>query len=269
MACDAGAVYFIFNMIQLNRRQVVLLPLALGARGANASAQPWQIRFLSAGFSGDAYEGGLLVRMEPGWKTYWRIPGAGGIPPEIKAEGENLAAFSFDCPVPARFSGEDGETIGYENEVVFPFRARPRDPAKALELALSAFVGVCEQICIPVQSKDRLVFSPQGAPSPDVALLSNWKARVPRPVSDAIRSATVAEHDGKPALQLALARQADDLFVEGSPMHFYGAPLWRVPGLEAVLPVSGLKSADALKGEPLRITLAIPSESVEQQISLS
>lgn len=249
----------------ISRRHILgLLPLAC-ASAALAQAKPHEARFFSAGFDGARHVGGLHVRMAPGWKTYWRVPGAGGIPPEIKAMGTNIAGFSFELPLPHRISGADGESIGYKDEVVFPWSLIPADPALPVEAALSAFVGVCETVCIPVTVQDALRLKPIAMATRETALLAQWQARVPR-TQDVIGSVAAVAVGATVFIDVTLKAPARDIFIEGDPLHFFAAPAWSEPGTSARITVHGAKSADELAGRELRITLDVNGEGLEQTV---
>ncbi|MEM1066495.1 MAG: protein-disulfide reductase DsbD domain-containing protein [Pseudomonadota bacterium] len=94
---------------------------------------------------------GLDIRLAPGWKTYWRQPGEGGIPPRFNWAGsENVGAVEPHWPVPY-VSWQNGlRSIGYEGRVVIPLRIRPTRSGAPMRLAGEIEIGVCEEICIPV-----------------------------------------------------------------------------------------------------------------------
>ena len=61
---------------------------------------------------------GIEVRLDDGWKTYWRSPGDAGIPPFVEWDGStNLSVANFQWPAPVRFNYYDLETFGYEKTV--------------------------------------------------------------------------------------------------------------------------------------------------------
>jgi DsbC/DsbD-like thiol-disulfide interchange protein len=94
---------------------------------------------------------GLLIRMAPGWKTYWRAPGDSGIPPLFNWSGSsNVSDVEVRYPVPDVFYLNDIRIIGYKDSVLFPLLIRPRDSAGTIRLAGEVEIGVCEDICIPV-----------------------------------------------------------------------------------------------------------------------
>ena len=78
---------------------------------------------------------GLEVRLDDGWKTYWRSPGDAGIPPHVEWENSgNLETAAFLWPAPVRFNYYDLETFGYEKQVVFPINAHLRKVGEAVSL---------------------------------------------------------------------------------------------------------------------------------------
>ena len=93
---------------------------------------------------------GVQLRMEDGWKTYWRNPGDSGVPPTFDWSGsKNLKSVDVFYPVPHRFSDANGTAIGYDNEVVFPIRVTPKQADKPIQLSLTFDYGLCKDLCIP------------------------------------------------------------------------------------------------------------------------
>lgn len=94
----------------------------------------------------------LRFTLAPGWKTYWRAPGDAGIPPHFTWSGEsNIAAISVIWPVPHVFDQAGMRSIGYAGELVLPVEIWPRDDKLAPRLAGQVDIGVCQEICVPVQ----------------------------------------------------------------------------------------------------------------------
>ena len=108
------------------------------------------------GEQGEAvYYAGLEIKMEPGWKTYWRQPGDdGGIPPYFNwSKSINLKDTSVLFPAPRRFVEPTGESIGYKKHVVLPVKIEAVNASQKLGLAVQFEYGVCREICIPAQAK--------------------------------------------------------------------------------------------------------------------
>ena len=100
---------------------------------------------------------GVHVELSPGWKTYWRAPGASGIPPQFDWTGsENVAEAHVHWPTPDVFENFGIRSIGYHDELLVPVEIEPVDAERPISLELSLFYGICEEVCIPAQSADSL-----------------------------------------------------------------------------------------------------------------
>ena len=222
---------------------------------ARADEQPWQARLLKGGFDGQTWWSGLAISLAPGWKTYWLVPGDGGIAPDVKVTGNNLYEARVQYPLPARFEDEAGMTIGYKQDVVFPIQISPKQFDQPVEVSLSAFLGVCDVVCIPAAFKDVATFDPARSEAPDQALISRWHTArpMPQPMEGPIIRALAEMEDSKPVLHLELSESVSDIFVEGTAKQYFGKP--RLMRGSAILPVSGIKSLDELRGSSLRITV--------------
>lgn len=234
--------------------------------------KPWVARLLPGGFDGTAYAAGLLISLDDGWKTYWRVPGAGGIAPELTITGPNLASAEVLLPLPSRLSVAGEEVIGYQHEVVFGLRLLPKAAAAPMAATVQAFFGVCDVVCIPAQFDGALAMVPASGSDTEAAhLLATWQARVPVRLkpgeASPVTAARVVEGANGPELQLDLARPLDDVFVEGKAGHYFKAPVFK--GSMARLAIAGAKTAGELAGVTLRLTLVTGATGLEQQVTLS
>ncbi len=94
---------------------------------------------------------GLTIRLAPGWKTYWRAPGDGGIAPSFNWSGSsNVASVDVRFPVPHVFYVNGMRSIGYKDAVIFPLVVETLDPTQPIRLNGEVELGVCEDICVPV-----------------------------------------------------------------------------------------------------------------------
>lgn len=93
----------------------------------------------------------LGIRLQPGWKTYWRFAGDAGAPMQIRWEGsENITPETVQWPLPHRFVEPWGmEIFGYKGEVLFPIAFTIADATKAAHLRGSIDYTVCAELCIP------------------------------------------------------------------------------------------------------------------------
>lgn len=107
---------------------------------------------LNAGWrDGHTHVAGLTIRLAPGWKTYWRVPGEAGIPPVFNWSGSsNVAAVRVHFPVPIVFEQGGIRGIGYIGQVTFPLNVRTRDASAPVRLRGEIDIGVCEEVCVPV-----------------------------------------------------------------------------------------------------------------------
>jgi DsbC/DsbD-like thiol-disulfide interchange protein len=124
-------------------------------------------------------QGALVIEPKPGWITYWKEPGDVGIPPAIKpAAGQPYTVDAVDFPIPKVLMNGEMIDVGYDHPVTLPLvlKNAPNDTG----VTLSAFVGVCQNICIPFQAD--LVVPPDmgGVANPvEAALIASARAQVP------------------------------------------------------------------------------------------
>jgi DsbC/DsbD-like thiol-disulfide interchange protein len=158
----------------------LLLVLGVLPSAASAAATDWieqdgaRIRLVAAEPAPDAPEmrAALVVELKPGWKTYWRDPGDAGVPPQFKLTGGgNVSAARMDFPAPDRFEEGASRTIGYKQPVSFPITFVLAAPGAPSAIKASAFLGICAEICVPVQVEFSLDVPPAAASTPDQALV--------------------------------------------------------------------------------------------------
>lgn len=144
---------------------------------------------------------GLTIHLAPGWKTYWRAPGDGGIPPRFNWSGsQNVTGASVQFPVPDVSVINGIRTIGYKSAVTFPLRFATVDPSKPVALRGEVELGVCEEICVPITLKFQAVLPAKGKAS---AHLKNTMADRPKrggsmtcrinPIADGLRLVATTE----------------------------------------------------------------------------
>src|SRR6476620_664118 len=109
---------------------------------------------------GKPFTVGDLLRMAPGWHTYWKFSGDAGLPTELKWKlppGWKIGDIQWPIPLKTVDPG-DIETYGYENEVLLMQEITP--PSKlddsSVKLSTEASWLVCEKICIPGSATMRL-----------------------------------------------------------------------------------------------------------------
>ncbi|MET4100593.1 DsbC/DsbD-like thiol-disulfide interchange protein [Roseovarius sp. MBR-78] len=96
----------------------------------------------------------LRFVLAPGWKTYWRAPGEAGIPPRFDWRGSrNVAAVEILWPTPQQTTTNGLRTIGYAHELVLPVRVTPARAGQAVALSGDLEIGVCSEVCVPVETQ--------------------------------------------------------------------------------------------------------------------
>ncbi|MEG6508753.1 protein-disulfide reductase DsbD domain-containing protein [Methyloligella sp. 2.7D] len=215
----------------------------------------------------DSIWAGIQIRLDPGWKTYWRNPGDSGVPPYFDWSGSsNLKSVDVLYPAPGNFEEAGGISYGYKNEVVFPLRVTPKDPSEPVDLKLQMEYGLCKDICIPNQAELSMALPPE--PKPDsgtTMLLDRYLALVPKPQAQGKLPAIVKvtpELGGKTPTLLIEANfpknsERTDLYIEAEGEY--------VPPPELVGSDGGTKrftvafqdmdEAEALKGKRFTLTL--------------
>ena len=94
---------------------------------------------------------GLRLTLAPGWKTYWRSPGDGGIPPQFAWNGSrNLSGVDVLFPTPSISTSYGLRTVGYSEQVVLPLVVSPKVAGRAVDLRIRLDMGVCEEVCVPI-----------------------------------------------------------------------------------------------------------------------
>ena len=222
---------------------------------------------------------GVEVRLDEGWKTYWRSPGDAGIPPFVEWDGSrNLAETEFRWPVPIRFNFYDLETFGYEKRVVFPIEAQVARAGAAVSLRARVDLLVCDDVCIP-HSFEAALDLPAGPamPSDHANLIDRYQNQVPGDGRRAGLSFTGAEVSGPPSRPLIRAAfradtpfQNPDLLVEGHEDAVFSNPSFEFhDGGRLVLASVGAEdifgegAAVDLESEPLVFTLIDGARSME------
>ncbi|MVA57505.1 cytochrome C biogenesis protein [Agrobacterium vitis] len=158
-------IHGFFSMRQVFALSPALLLCALLAlmpfSDANAATSAWatsdggRMRLIVLPPSPDGTrQAGLQIEPNDGWFTYWREPGDSGIPPQLTASPDaRLAPSPLSFPVPKRMDIGSVRDVGYDHAVVFPFTLKSLQDDWKSPLTLTAFIGMCRNICIPFQAE--------------------------------------------------------------------------------------------------------------------
>lgn len=265
---------------------VLALVLCAPSPAVAADVSPWDddirsaVRLIGAAAAnesgGRVLRAGVEIKMQPGWKTYWRYPGDAGVPPAFDfAASDNVKSVTVLWPAPIRFSDSSGNSIGYKSAVIFPLRVVPRDEDKPATLRLKLDYAVCETLCVPAQAKAELALT--GATGSQEAALKAAEARVPKPSAWGdgpalmLRKAWRDTASAKPRVIVDVAVPAGvqvDLFAEGP------TPDWALPLPEPVVgadagtrrfafELDGLPAGAKAQGASIKFTATSGQEAIE------
>lgn len=239
----------------------------------------------------DVLWAGLEIKMKPGWKTYWRSPGAAGYPLKINwLVLENVSDVSLSWPTPSKFETFGFTANGYKEHVIFPLKLRLKDPKKQFNLKAKIDYLVCDpNNCIPQTKEVTLQFLPGDMSiAQDVHALTEARARLPQKESPElfIESAEFSQPDQGPAfLKVKIIHKQPlvnpSLFFENSKkIYFDGARFLSelksehglVTTAEIPLYVTEKKEAlrvDNLIGSSIKITLSTHQLGMEQSLLIT
>jgi DsbC/DsbD-like thiol-disulfide interchange protein len=225
---------------------------------------------------------GIEIRLDPGWKTYWRYPGDSGVPPTFDFAGsENVKSATVLWPAPEQFAdGAGGHSIGYLGELVLPLRVVPADAGRVSALNVKLKYAICGTLCVPASAKLNLALSGTGG---DEGILQKAEQRVPRHVALGPNGSALAilsvhrepggAHDCVVVEVAAPTGAPVNLFAEGP------TPDWALPLPEPMDPGSGgtrrftfdldgLPAGAQAKGVTLTLTAVSGDDAIEVPVHL-
>src|SRR6202162_1197664 len=207
LLCGAVRPMIILRMPSLRQLSIAACAVLLAH---TATAQTYQGKELvkasllsgtSAVVPGKPFSVGLLLRMVPGWHTYWKYSGDAGLPTEIKwnlPPGWKVGEIQWPIPLKTIDPG-DILTYGYQDEVLLIQEVTP--PAKIAESStkLSAQTDwlVCEKICIPGNANLVLELPTSTSAEPkNTDLFARYRRLLPQEFPDAKTASTTWSHAG-------------------------------------------------------------------------
>jgi thiol:disulfide interchange protein/DsbC/DsbD-like thiol-disulfide interchange protein len=212
----------------------------------------------SAIVPGKPFTAGLLLRMAPGWHTYWKFSGDAGLPSEIKwnlPPGWKVSDIQWPIPLKTNDPG-DIQTYGYQDEVLLMQEITP--PAKIdispVKLTAEASWLVCEKICIPGGATLQLELPPSTTADPkNTDLFARYRRLLPQNFPDPkAATATWSRIDSELRLKIANENLANYPAVD-----FYPLPRGNT--------VVGHPAVESRKSN--EIVLRIPIESPDKNLS--
>jgi len=170
----------------IKRNLLLLAGLMLGlisAHGAHTGVQ--LLLSATSAKAGDTIWAGVDLKMESGWHTYWKNPGAAGQATSIHWQlPAGVMAGDIQWPLPEKLPPADITTYGYENEVVLlvPLTVASNLPAGALNLSAKVAWLECNESCIPASAdvQATLTVGNEMLKSAAAATLDLWRSRTPQ-----------------------------------------------------------------------------------------
>lgn len=223
----------------LIRNLTAICLLVLASSPASAAVGPWseadnvRVRLVATAPDKNGYlEGAIEIELSPGWKTYWRSPGDAGVPPRFDfSASANVREASVDFPAPKRDDDGYAASNVYRDRVLLPMNLTLDDPHQPVVLEVRLDIGICEQICIPVNLNARLDLPRTGADSATLALIAAAQAALPGPGRpgefELLSLKRIGGSDQKPEFEavIASAHPSDaELFVETPDDWYADAP---------------------------------------------
>lgn len=234
------------------------------------------VRLLDAGEDGGKFRAGVEITLEPGWKTYWRMPGEAGVPPDFDWSGSaNVETVEVSYPAPHRFLDSGGEAIGYKERVVFPVAVTRKVAGEPVDLSLTLHYAVCNDICIPAKAELRRRLGETSPPAEEVQAVREAETLVPASVAPGLEVKSV-RLEGEAArlvvvLQGEKAKGDVDILVEGFDQAYFRAPkVLSEEGPHAAfgLAIDGLKEPSALRGRTITLTVLAPAARLVRQVTV-
>lgn len=212
----------------------------------------------SAAVHGKPFTVGLLLRMAPGWHTYWKFSGDAGLPTEIKwnlPPDWKIGEIQWPIPLKTNDPG-DIQTYGYQDEVLLIQEMTP--PAKIdispVKLSAEASWLVCEKICVPGGTNLQFELPTSTTSEPrNTDLFARYRRLLPQNFPDA-ETATAS-----------WGRSGSDLLLKltsSSVANYSSLDFYPLPPDNAVV---GHPTIESRKGN--EVTFRIPVESPDKNLS--
>ena len=209
----------------------------------------------------------LDVKLEDGWKTYWRSPGEGGVAPSI-AWKDKMPAVDWYWPTPERFEVANITTQGYHDNVTFPMVVRGTTPA-ALNGVLT--LSTCSNVCLLTDFPFSVTPSVQAPSFAHDYAQAMGQIPLASGLTDALSAGARA---GELVVEARRAGgwSAPGLYLDTVDDADFGMPQIRVEGeiLRATVPVhdSWGEGAPNLRGKQLTLVLADNGVAQESRLTI-
>ncbi len=250
----------------------------------SADHPPVQVRFdLTGQRNSDTHtvEGLLEVKLDDGWKTYWRTAGEAGVAPSIDySASSNIESLEWHWPFPERFSLLGIETLGYQSDVIFPITLHLNEFSQPTILNATLTLPSCTTICVLTDYPISLSFVANDLTTNDQVMLNYAKAISSVPKVSPLLSDVAATWDkASSKLEVSVTKttpwHSPDVLVDGKAENVEDAsfkkPIITVNGntLHAVFEVTSWLGAPSLENETVSVSFSDSDFLAEEQIAIS
>ena len=284
------------------RKGSILFAVVIGLSASSASAvfaaaTAWvnsdfsQIRLIAVrDKDGQGYQAGLHIRLEPGWKTYWRSPGDSGVPTVVDwSASRNVSVSGMKWPVPHRSVVAGYQSFVYQDEVVLPVSVASKvsvtskGTGENLRLVADVNYAVCREICVPLQAALSLDLKPGSSGRGDkvhLRLLEKYRGLAPvnRNLPGlGLTSVVLVDGSGSQTLKVKIESDVKfvhpDMFIEAPQPFAFSVPTIDIDpsGKQATFAfvVSGGRNKLSLAGIEILVTVAEAGQAIEVAHRLS
>jgi len=240
---------------------------ALASSSAWHEAEGGRVRLVTSGKADPEgrLKGTLQIELKPGWKTYWRDPGASGVPPSIDISANPLLVSAIiDFPAPEHHFDGTSTWAGYDQSVALPVTFHMRGSGSPGVIDAAVFLGICETICVPVQAKLAVDTTAEADDLDDAATVTSAWAALPGPATTEFGGKLVEADAKSVTVEIAAPTGTEkaELFLAGEEGYLLGlakrsdpsGKLWKAD----IIARPKAKPAN----EGLHYTLVTPSGSV-------
>lgn len=262
----------------MKRLQTAALLLFFTGAPAMAASSAWvetpggDVRLVTLPAAADGTVRGMLdIRLHDGWKTYWRDPGGSGIPPSVAITGAELTSIGF--PAPRRLGDQETHYVGYDASVRLPLKL---DKGTGGAITATVFLGVCKEICIPVQAELTADASGESFANPlEEMAVVDAEAKLPHDAGDGFKP--LSGHWAADDKSITVRFEAPDdgplpdVFLSGSSTFEFGAagPVQRDGDtFVAEVPVLHKPKVFDLGKDPIRLTVRAGERTMESPLAI-
>jgi DsbC/DsbD-like thiol-disulfide interchange protein len=258
--------------------QTAVMALLFVNSAAQAATSSWvetpggDVRLVALPAASDGTVRAMLdIRLHDGWKTYWRDPGGSGIPPTIAIDGAELTSIGF--PAPKRLGDARTHYIGYDKPVRLPLKLHR---AEGGAITATVFLGVCKDICIPVQAELSVDAGGERFANPlEETAIAGAEASLPHGAGEGFKPLSGRwAADGK-SVTVRFEAPGDgplpDVFLSGTSTFEFGAagPVRRDgTAFVAEVPVLHKPKVFDLDKDPIRLTVRAGEKTMESPLAI-